>query len=133
MCKALGKIPVAVYKSGQKLLALYEHEKTIVTINPYFEEMKLLDFMGVIVTAPGDLVDFVSRFFAPVVGSNEDPVTGSSHTLLIPFWANRLGKKKLRALQISSRVGELDCELKGDRVLIGGQAVTYLVGEINID
>jgi PhzF family phenazine biosynthesis protein len=133
MSKALGKIPMAVYKSGQKLLALYEDEKTIATINPDFEKMKLLDFMGVIVTAPGDLVDFVSRFFAPAVGINEDPVTGSAHTLLIPFWADRLGKEKLKALQISSRVGELDCELKKDRVLIGGQTVTYLVGEIELD
>ncbi len=133
LSKALGKIPVAVYKSGQKLLALYEDEKTIAAIQPDFEKLKLVDFMGVIVTAPSDRVDFVSRFFAPAVGINEDPVTGSAHTLLIPFWAERLGREKLKALQISSRVGELDCELKGDRVLIGGQAVTYMVGEIELD
>jgi PhzF family phenazine biosynthesis protein len=133
LSKALGKIPVAVYKSGQKLLALYEDEKSIDSIQPDFEKLKSVDFMGVIVTAPGNKVDFVSRFFAPKVGINEDPVTGSAHTLLIPFWAKRLGKEKLKAKQISKRVGELDCELKGDRVWIGGQAVTYMIGEIEID
>jgi PhzF family phenazine biosynthesis protein len=133
LSKALGKIPVSVYKSGQKLLALYEDEKTISVLHPDFEKLKSVDFMGVIVTAPGDKVDFVSRFFAPRVGINEDPVTGSAHTLLIPFWAERLVKTKLKALQISSRIGELDCELKGDRVWIGGQAVTYLVGEIEVE
>jgi len=133
LSKALGKIPVAVYKSGQKLMALYEDEKTISEIQPDFEKLKAVDFMGVIVTAPGDHSDFVSRFFAPRVGINEDPVTGSAHTLLIPFWAERLGKTKLKALQISSRIGELDCELKSDRVWIGGQAVTYLIGEIEVE
>jgi PhzF family phenazine biosynthesis protein len=130
---ALGKIPVSLYKSGQKLLALYEDEKTISEIQPDFEKLKNVDFMGVIVTAPGDHSDFVSRFFAPRVGINEDPVTGSAHTLLIPFWAKRLGKEKLKAVQVSYRIGELDCELNGDRVLIGGQAVTYLTGEIDVD
>ena len=133
MRKALGKMPVAVYQSGQKLLALYEDETTIAGIQPNFEILKSIDYMGVIVTAPGDKVDFVSRFFAPRVGINEDPVTGSAHTLLIPFWAERLGKTKLKALQISTRIGELDCELKGNRVMIGGQAVTYLIGEIELD
>ncbi len=132
LTKALGNIPTALYKSGQKLLAVYNDEKTIASIQPDFELLKTIEAMGVIVTAPGDRVDFVSRFFAPRVGINEDPVTGSAHTLLIPYWAKRTGKEKLRALQISSRTGELDCELKGDRVWIGGQAVTYLVGEIEI-
>jgi predicted PhzF superfamily epimerase YddE/YHI9 len=95
--------------------------------------MKILDFMGVIVTARGNKVDFVSRFFAPKVGINEDPVTGSAHTILIPFWADRLGKNRMNALQVSDRTGELECELKGDRVLIGGHAATYLTGEINLD
>jgi PhzF family phenazine biosynthesis protein len=133
LSKALGKMPVAVYQSGKKLLALYEDEATIAGIQPDFEILKSIDYMGFIVTAPGDKVDFVSRFFAPRVGINEDPVTGSAHTILIPFWAERLGKTKLKALQISSRIGELDCELKGDRVMIGGQAVTYLIGEIEVE
>jgi len=132
LSKGLGKIPVSVYKSGQKLLALFEDERTIIDIQPDFEKLKSVDYMGVIVTAPGDKVDFVSRFFAPRVGINEDPVTGSAHTMLIPFWAERLGKTKLKATQISFRTGELECELKGDRVLIGGQAVTYLIGEISL-
>lgn len=133
LSKGLGKIPVSVYKSGQKLLALFEDERTILDIQPDFEKLKSVDYMGVIVTAPGEKVDFVSRFFAPRVGINEDPVTGSAHTLLIPFWAERLGKTKLKATQISSRTGELDCEHKGDRVLIAGQAVTYLIGEISVE
>jgi PhzF family phenazine biosynthesis protein len=129
---SIGRLPMAAYKSEQKLMALFEDEKIIRNISPDFEKLRNLDFMGVIVTAPGDKVDFVSRFFAPRVGINEDPVTGSAHTVLIPFWADRLGKEKMKALQISARTGELDCELKGNRVLIGGNAVTYLTGEIEI-
>lgn len=130
---ALGEIPVAVYQSGSKLLALYENEKTVAGIQPDFEKLKNVGFMGIIITAPGDSVDFVSRFFAPGVGINEDPVTGSAHTLLIPFWAERLGKSTLKAHQISQRTGELECELKGDRVWIGGKAITYLTGQIEVD
>jgi predicted PhzF superfamily epimerase YddE/YHI9 len=87
---------------------------------------------GIIVTARGEDCDFVSRFFAPGVGINEDPVTGSAHTALIPFWAERLGKKKMRARQVSKRGGELFCEDLGERVLISGRAVTYLQGEIEV-
>ncbi len=87
---------------------------------------------GVIVTAKGDQVDFVSRFFAPQSGIDEDPVTGSAHTTLTPLWAQKLGKTKLSAIQVSSRKGYLDCELKGERVEISGRAVTYLQGEIFI-
>jgi predicted PhzF superfamily epimerase YddE/YHI9 len=86
--------------------------------------------VGVIVTAPGDKVDFVSRFFAPGAGIPEDPVTGSAHCNLIPYWAEKLGKTKLHAYQLSARKGELWCELKGDRVQMSGKAVTYLKGEI---
>lgn len=130
---ALGKLPMAVYKSEQKLMALFENEKIISGITPDFEKMKSLDFMGVIATAPGEKTDFVSRFFAPKVGINEDPVTGSAHTVLIPYWADRLGKSELSAMQISERTGYLECKLKNDRVLIGGQAITYLTGEIQIE
>ena len=87
---------------------------------------------GVIVTAPGDAVDFVSRFFAPQVGINEDPVTGSAHTTLTPFWAARLGKKEMEARQLSRRGGKLHCRLAGARVLISGQARAYLQGTIEI-
>jgi len=91
-----------------------------------------LDALGVIVTAPGEKVDFVSRFFAPKVGVPEDPVTGSAHNTLIPYWAKKLGKTKLHARQISERGGELFCELRGERVKISGSAVKYLEGEIFI-
>ena len=84
------------------------------------------------VTAKGTEVDFVSRFFAPSVGVNEDPVTGSAHTTLIPFWSKRLNKTEMTALQVSQRGGQLWCTLSGDRVLIAGKAVTYLRGEIEI-
>ena len=87
---------------------------------------------GVIVTAPGVDVDFVSRFFAPQTGINEDPVTGSAHTTLTPYWSATLGRKKMRALQVSDREGELICEDLGDRVKITGKAVTYLEGDLYI-
>jgi predicted PhzF superfamily epimerase YddE/YHI9 len=90
-------------------------------------------YRAVIVTAPGSGdIDFVSRFFGPRVGVPEDPVTGSAHTTLIPYWAEKLGKTELRARQVSPRGGDLWCELRGDRVLISGYAVTYLKGEIEI-
>ena len=85
-----------------------------------------------IVTAPGDEVDFVSRFFGPQVGVDEDPVTGSAHCALVPLWAEKLGKTELTAKQVSKRGGDLHCELKGDRVLLRGQAVTFLRGQIDI-
>ena len=92
------------------------------------------DCLGVIATAPGDdpEVDFVSRFFAPRAGVDEDPVTGSAHCSLIPYWADRLGKINMRALQVSPRGGELFCREAGERVKIGGHAVTYLQGEIQL-
>ncbi|MFA6413234.1 MAG: PhzF family phenazine biosynthesis protein, partial [Syntrophales bacterium] len=90
------------------------------------------DCLGVIVTAPGKTADFVSRFFAPRAGVNEDPVTGSSHSTLIPYWAKRLKKTDLHSLQLSARGGELFCRDAGERVKIGGKAVTYSRGEINV-
>jgi predicted PhzF superfamily epimerase YddE/YHI9 len=85
------------------------------------------------VTAPGNRFDFVSRFFAPGLGVNEDPVTGSAHCTLIPYWAQRLGNNELIARQLSSRGGDVFCELRGDRVKIAGDAVLYLKGEIYVD
>lgn len=128
---ALGAQPLEVYRS-RDYLALFKDENTILSIHPDFEKLKKLDSLGIIVTAPGDRSDFVSRFFAPSAGVNEDPVTGSAHTMLIPFWAGKLKKNKLHAYQVSKRRGELFCELAGDRVLISGKAVTYLVGEISV-
>ena len=95
-------------------------------------KLKELDRMAVIVTAPGDDVDFVSRFFAPAVGIPEDPVTGSAHCTLIPYWAEKLGKTKLKAKQISCRGGELFCELRDNRVLIAGKGILYMEGTIRI-
>ncbi len=86
----------------------------------------------IIITAQGKDVDFVSRFFAPTVGINEDPVTGSAHSQLIPFWSEKLGKQKLSAMQLSRRTGKLLCEQNGDRVKMGGNCVYYMKGEIEI-
>ncbi len=128
---SLGKKPLSLYKA-RDLMAVFESESDIVSLEPNFAEMAKLNCLGIIATAPGDSVDFVSRFFAPRAGINEDPVTGSAHCMLIPFWARRLGKSKLEALQLSKRIGSLSCEFKGERVEIAGKAVTYLIGEINI-
>lgn len=131
--EAIGKMPIGLFHGNNKLLAVYEKEEDIVNIHPNFEKLSKLDYMGVIITAPGSHSDFVSRFFAPRVGINEDPVTGSAHTLLIPFWADHLNKTELHAFQLSRRKGELFCEYKEDRVWISGHAVTYLKGEIEFN
>jgi predicted PhzF superfamily epimerase YddE/YHI9 len=131
LVKGLGKKPKEVYK-GRDYLAVYDREADILSIQPDFAELGKLDCLGIIATAPGESRDFVSRFFAPRAGVPEDPVTGSAHTLLIPFWARRLGKNVLRAAQVSKRRGELFCEFLGERVLIGGRAVTFFEGMIEI-
>ena len=128
--EALGeKEPVAFLRSRDYFL-VYETEQEIKDITPDFFALSKMDTVGVIVTARGDNSDFVSRFFAPGAGIPEDPVTGSAHCNLIPYWAKILGKNELHAYQISARRGELWCELKGERVLMSGKAVTYLKGEI---
>ena len=118
---------------ARDLLAVFETEDEIVRLEPDFRKLESIEGMAVIVSAPGKEVDFVSRFFAPKAGIDEDPVTGSSHCTLIPYWAARLGKKELLARQLSPRGGELRCELRGDRVRIGGSAVEYLRGEISVE
>lgn len=115
---------------AEKYLAVYDSEDEVRSLRPDFELLKRLDCMGVIVTAPGKEVDFVSRFFAPRVGIPEDPVTGSAHCTLVPYWSKRLGKSQLHALQVSPRGGELFCEQLGDKVIIAGHAVKYLEGTI---
>jgi PhzF family phenazine biosynthesis protein len=129
LSEALGKSPIEAHIAFD-LLALFESQDDILALKPNFNLLSSLDARGIIVTAPGKDCDFVSRFFAPRVGVNEDPVTGSAHTMLIPFWSRRLGKKKLHARQLSRRGGELFCEDLGERVLISGRAVTYMVGEL---
>jgi PhzF family phenazine biosynthesis protein len=132
LTNALGARPREVFKS-RDLLAVFETEAQVRALKPDFAAIKSLDCLGVIATAPGTDCDFVSRFFAPAGGVDEDPVTGSAHCTLIPYWAKQRGKMKMFARQISQRGGELFCELKGERVLIGGKAVLYLRGEIEID
>jgi PhzF family phenazine biosynthesis protein len=132
--QGLGIVPSEVWKSRDYVL-VFDNERTIQNMAP---NRMILDQInlgtgGIIVTAKGNEVDFVSRFFTPQSTIFEDPVTGSAHCSLIPLWANKTGKKKLTALQISERVGKLFCEDAGERVLIAGQARTYLEGFIHID
>ena len=129
---AFGAPPIEVY-AGIDYVALYESAEQIHSFQPDFAALRRLDLRGVVVTAAGDDVDFVSRFFAPGVGIDEDPVTGSSHCALTPFWSERLGKTSLTAKQLSKRGGKLLCELDNDRILISGQAAGYLEGTIILD
>ncbi len=126
-----GGRPKEILKS-RDIMLVYENEAEVIALKPNFAALAEIDVMGVIVTAKGENCDFVSRFFIPSAGINEDPVTGSAHCNLIPYWAEKLDKNKLHAFQISERKGELWCELKGDRVLIAGKAITYLKGKIYI-
>jgi PhzF family phenazine biosynthesis protein len=131
LIEAIGKQPIEVLKARDYFL-VYENEQEVSAIQPNFSKLLEIDAHGFIVTAKGETSDFVSRFFAPEVGVFEDPVTGSSHCNLIPYWAEKLGKNELFGKQISQRGGELFCELNGDRVKIGGNAVLYLKGEIYV-
>lgn len=125
----LGVSPTEVLRSRDYLVVL-ESEDAVRALRPDFALLETLDTLGVIATAPGETVDFVSRFFAPREGIPEDPVTGSAHTTLVPYWAKRLDKRELHALQVSSRGGELFCLDHGDRVEIAGRAVLFLEGYI---
>ncbi|MBL7745964.1 MAG: PhzF family phenazine biosynthesis protein [Chitinophagaceae bacterium] len=133
LLKGLGVAnPVAVYKSRDYVVEL-ETQKQVEQVKPDMGLLNKIDVIGIIITAPGTDCDFVSRFFAPNCGIPEDPVTGSSHSTLIPFWAEKLNKTSLHARQLSQRKGELWCEmLKGDRVTMAGQCVFYMKGEINL-
>ena len=131
MDKALGKAPGTVF-AARDYLCVFERESDVRALAPNMEQIAALDRFGVIATAPGDSCDFVSRFFAPAQGIPEDPVTGSAHCTLIPYWSKRLGKKKLTARQISARGGELACEDGGERVVIAGKSVLYLEGAIHV-
>jgi len=132
LAEILGGIPQKVLKS-RDYLAVFNTEAEVLALRPDFRALSELGVHAVIATAPGDTSDFVSRFFAPSVGVDEDPVTGSAHCTLIPYWAQQLGKNELYARQVSKRGGELFCELRGDRVRIGGNAVLYLKGEIDVE
>jgi PhzF family phenazine biosynthesis protein len=126
----LGQPPTAVLHAAGDYFAVYEDEEAIRALRPNLERFEELDSRGVAITAPGVEVDFVSRYFAPRVGVPEDPVTGSIHSVLTPYWAARLGKQQLHARQFSARGGELWCENRGDRVTIAGHAAFYLQGRI---
>jgi PhzF family phenazine biosynthesis protein len=129
--KALGREPIQILKS-RDIMAVFASEDDILAIKPNFELLRQVEAHAIIVTVPGNNCDFVSRFFAPRLAINEDPVTGSAHTALIPYWSERLGKKSMLAHQISARGGVLYCENRGDRVLIGGKAVTYMSGQLEL-
>lgn len=129
---ALGARPAAVL-AAEKLLAVFETEEEVAALAPDFRKVAALPFDGVIATAPGSGgTDFVSRYFAPHAGIDEDPVTGSAHCVLTPYWAARLGRRRLEARQISARGGLLLCEDLGGRVALSGRAQLYMTGQIHV-
>lgn len=129
----IGKEPIDYVKGKTDCMLVYKTAKEIEALTPDFYRLEKLDFRGIIVTAPGETpCDFVSRFFAPQSGIQEDPVTGSAHTTLVPYWAEKLGKNEFVAKQLSERKGMLHCTLNSDRVKISGKVKLYLKGEIFI-
>ncbi len=132
LVEALGLAPLEIYKGRTDYMLVYTNAGQIEGLKPNMLKIAEVHARGIIVTAPGSDVDFVSRFFAPQSGISEDPVTGSAHTTLTPYWANRLGRSELTARQLSKRGGWLRCHLAGDRVEISGQARAYMTGEIQI-
>lgn len=124
--------PSEAYKGISDILLVYKDQSEIEKLRPDFDRMLTVAVRGVIVTAKGNEADFVSRFFAPNSGVNEDPVTGSAHTTLIPYWSEKLSKKEMTAIQLSKRKGYLNCKYLGERVEIAGKAITYLKGMISI-
>ena len=127
---AIGINPTEVYEGRDDLLVILESEELVKNLSPDFSLIKHINKRGLIVSSQSKEYDFVSRCFYPATGVNEDPVTGSAHTTLTPYWSQILGKTKLQAKQLSKRGGLLTCELKGSRVLIGGNATLYMKGEI---
>ncbi|MBS1626163.1 MAG: PhzF family phenazine biosynthesis protein [Bacteroidetes bacterium] len=132
LANGLGKAPIETWRGKTDYMAVYATEQDILNMHPDYTTLHQLDGRGVIVTAPGSDVDFVSRFFAPQSGIDEDPVTGSAHTTLTPYWSEVLGKNTLSAIQVSARRGYLHCEYLGARVAISGHAVTYMTAEIDV-
>jgi predicted PhzF superfamily epimerase YddE/YHI9 len=130
---AIGIQPISCLKGTTDILFIYRQESDVASILPNYNALNLITGVrGVIITAPGNDCDFVSRFFAPAVGVNEDPVTGSAHTVLFPYWAKKLGKTELMAKQISKRGGHIWGRLIDDRVEISGHAVTFFKGSITL-
>ncbi len=132
LTEGLGIKPLEVHQ-GSNILAVLKSEEDIINLEPDFAKLGAIETHGIIVTSESQDYDFVSRYFAPRLGINEDPVTGSTHTELIPFWSEKLGKNKLKAKQVSRRGGELFCENRGERAIIGGEAVLTIEGEIILE
>ena len=129
-----GLKPKSVWAGTDDLIVVVKNQEQVESVAPNFPMLAALTkYRGLLVTAPGNEHDFVSRGFFPYYGIDEDPVTGSAHTVLTPFWAKQLGKKKMNARQVSVRGGELLCELRGKKVRLTGQAVTYLTGQLMLD
>jgi predicted PhzF superfamily epimerase YddE/YHI9 len=131
LIEGLGVQPLEVWRAMDYMVVL-PSEDDVRALQPSWEPLAQCAGRGIIVTARGERADFVSRFFAPASGINEDPVTGSAHCMLTPYWAKRLGKKSMRAQQLSQRGGELWVKLQGDRVLIAGEVKPYLKGTITV-
>ncbi len=131
MLEALGALPVELFQNEDYIMVL-DSEKEVRKLSPNFDILKKVKTRGIIVTAKGNNVDFVSRFFAPNVGVDEDPVTGSTHSSLIPYWSKKLGKRHMVAEQVSKRGGIVKCRDLGARVEMSGSAVCYLTGDIHI-
>lgn len=124
--------PKELWRGLSDYILVYENQSQIQNMAFDLSELVKVDTRGFIITAPGDQVDFVSRWFGPRVGVNEDPVTGSAHTSLTPLWAEKLSKNDLTAVQLSKRTGKLSCKMLGERVKISGKAVTYMLGKVEI-
>jgi len=133
LIEALGSKPVKLFKGKTDYMVVFENEDQVRNCNPDFTLLGKLSARGIMITSPGKGVDFVSRFFAPKSGINEDPVTGSAHTTLVPYWAKVLKKNNLSAAQLSSRGGKLQCELRENRVLMGGTGKLFSTGTIYLN
>jgi len=129
---ALGSTPIEAYKGREDFMLVYGTQEQIERMRPDFRKLAEVEARGIIITAKGNDCDFVSRFFAPQFGIDEDPVTGSAHTSLTPYWSAKLGKTELTAMQLSKRKGHLRCKHLGERVEIAGESISYMKGEIEI-
>lgn len=132
LLEGMGQRPLEIYKGKTDYLLVYSNAGQVEDLKPDMGRLSKIAARGIIATAPGDEVDFVSRFFAPQSGIPEDPVTGSAHTTLTPYWAKKLGRHEFSARQLSKRGGRLQCALAGNRVKISGQAKAYMTGEIDL-
>lgn len=131
--ESLGLTPDAMYRGKDDYMAVVKTQQILEELQPDFRKLATLKSRGLIVTAPGEKVDFVSRGFFPQSGIDEDPVTGSAHTTLTPYWAKRLGKDTMSAYQLSKRGGKLVCAMEGNRVLMYGRCVTYMKGDVKLN